>query len=196
MSVMVGNDLKLPDGTIRKLTDAELFSFAKLLIFAGGGTTWRQLAMVLDLMLSHYEVWEECRENRALIEQAVDEAIRLRSTVTDFPRLTTQDVEVEGVLVPKGMRVHLCLGLANHDPTVFENPQKFDIQRKRIANLGFGIGPHRCIGMDVAKQEMIGAINGLMDRWPNLRLDPDKPKPVMIGFETRGMSAVPVLLER
>jgi cytochrome P450 len=196
ISVVIGNDLSLPDGTRRKLTDGEIFSFAKLLIFAGGGTTWRQLAMVLDLMLGHYEVWEECRANRALIEQTVDEAIRLRATVTDFPRVTTRDVEVEGVTVPEGARVHLLLGLANHDPSVFDRPQTFDIHRKRVANLGFGIGPHRCIGMDVAKQEMIGAINGLMDRWPNLRLDSGAPRPVMIGFETRGMSAVPVLLEK
>ncbi len=195
ISVMLGNPLKLADGTTRNATDAEIFAFAKLLIFAGGGTTWRQLAMGLHLMLSHYEVWEECRSNRAMIEPTIDEFIRLRATATDFPRLTTEDVEVEGVTVPKGARVHLCLGLANHDPAVFENPQVFDIHRKRVANLGFGLGPHRCLGMDVAKQEMMSAINGLMDRWPNLRLDPSKPKPVMIGFETRGMSAVPVLLE-
>ena len=87
------------------------------------------------------------------------------------------------------------ISMANHDPAVFERPLAFDIHRKRIANLGFGLGPHRCLGMDVAKQEMMSAINGLMDRWPNMRLDPSKPRPVMIGFETRGMSALPVLLE-
>ena len=60
--------------------------------------------------------------------------------------------------------------------------------------MGFGFGPHRCLGVDVARQEMIVAINGLMDRWPNLVLDPARPRPEYRGLDHRGMSAMPVKL--
>ena len=62
-------------------------------------------------------------------------------------------------------------------------------------NCGFGFGPHRCLGMDVARQEMIVAISGLLDRFPKMRLDPDKPKPVFRGLDHRGVTAVTVRLK-
>ncbi len=189
---VLANDMKLPDGTIRKQTDAEIFSFCKLLIFAGGGTTWRQLGITIDLLLTHPEIWRECRADRKLIEAAVDEGLRLRPTDPYFPRLATEDVEVEGITVPQGARVQICLAAGNRDPKVFDRPKEFNIHRPKQHHMGLGLGPHRCLGMDVAKQEIIGAINGLMDRWPDLRLDPDRPRPEFSGLDHCGMSAVPV----
>ncbi|MDE2405345.1 MAG: cytochrome P450 [Sphingomonadales bacterium] len=195
ISGLLENDLKLPDGTTRKLTEAELFSFAKLVIFAGGGTTWRQLGITIDALLTHRDIWEECKANRDLIENAVDEALRWRATSGNFHRVATKDVEVEGVTIPKGARVNLWLAAGNRDPRVFDRPDAFDIHRPKHHHLGFGLGPHRCLGMDVAKQEMIAAINGLMDRWPNLRYDPAAPKPVFAGLDMRGLTALPVILD-
>ena len=194
VSGLLENDLKLPDGSTRKMTQAELFSFAKLVIFAGGGTTWRQLGNTIDALLTHREVWEECKADRSLIEAAVDETLRWRATSAVFQRLVTRDVEVEGVLIPKEARLHVWLAAGNRDPRVYDNPDMFDIHRPKHHHLGFGLGPHRCLGMDVAKQEMITAIGGLMDRWPNLRYDPSQPKPVFAGVDMRGMTALPVLL--
>jgi cytochrome P450 len=189
---LLANDLVLDDGSTRKLNEDELFGYCKLTIFAGGGTTWRQLGITIDALLSHYHFWEACRDDRGLVEQAVDEALRWRATDPVFPRLCVQDSEVEGALVPEGSRVYLCLGAANHDPAVFERPDDYDIFRPKEHHMGFGFGPHRCLGMDVARQEMVLAINGLMDRWPNMRIDPDKPKPQYRGLDHRGMSAVTV----
>lgn len=193
---LLENDLKHPDGSVRKLTNAEIFSYCKLIIFAGGGTTWRQLGITLDALLSHYHFWEECRADRALLEPAIDEALRWRPTDPVFPRVTTDDVDVEGVLIPRGSRVQICLGAGNRDPEVFDRPDEYDIHRRKLHHMGLGLGPHRCLGMDVAKQEMIGAISGLMDRWPNLRLDPDQPRPRFVGLDHCGMSAVTVRLEK
>ena len=61
--------------------------------------------------------------------------------------------------------------------------------------MGFGFGPHRCLGIEVARQEMIVAINGLLDRFPDMKLDPSKPKPEFRGLEHRGVTAVPVKLK-
>ena len=193
---LLENDLKHPDGSVRKLTNAEIFSYCKLIIFAGGGTTWRQLGITLGALLSHYHFWEECRADRALLEPAIDEALRWRPTDPVFPRVVTHDVEVEGVTIPAGARVQICLGAGNRDPEVFDNPDTYDIHRRKQHHMGLGLGPHRCLGMDVAKQEMIGAISGLMDRWPNLRLDPDQPSPRFVGLDHCGMSAVTVRLDK
>lgn len=196
ISGVLANDLLLPNGSTRKLTDQEIFSFCKLVMFAGGGTTWRQLGITIDALLSHYHFWEECREDRSLIEPAIEEALRWRATDPIFWRLTKEDVEVEGVMIPRGARVGICLGAANRDPRVWERPDEYDIHRKAKFNLGTGLGPHRCLGRDVAKQEMVSAINGLMDRWPKLCYDPSEPTPQFLGLEHRGMTALPVRLVR
>ena len=195
ISGLLENDLKLPDGTTRKMTQEELFAFAKLTIFAGGGTTWRQLGIVIDALLTHPGVWAECLADRNRIEAAVDEAMRWRATSSIFPRLVTEDVEIEGVVIPRGARVHIWLAAGNRDPNVFDRADEFDIHRPKHHHLGFGLGPHRCLGMDVAKQEMIVAINGLMDRWPHLRYDPAAPAPLFAGVDMRGLTALPVLLD-
>jgi cytochrome P450 len=192
---LLENEIKDEDGSSRKLTEDELFGYCKLTIFAGGGTTWRQLGITIDALMNHYHFWEACVKERGLLDQAVEEGLRWRATDPVFPRLCMEDTVVEGVMVPAGHRISLCLGAANHDPAVFKNPEEYDIFRDKSHQMGFGFGPHRCLGMDVARQEMIVAISGLMDRFPKMRLDPDKPKPVYRGLDHRGMSAVTVRLK-
>ena len=182
------------DGVKRRLTEDEIFGYCKLSIFAGGGTTWRQLGITIDALMTHYRFWEACREDRSLVEAAVEESLRWRCTDPMMPRLCVADTEVEGVMVPAGTRVFLCFGAANHDPAVFERPTEYDIFRRKAANMGFGFGPHRCLGIEVARQEMIVAINGLLDRFPNMTLDPARPRPEYRGLEHRGMTGVPVRL--
>jgi len=193
VSGLIQNDFKLEDGSSRKLTDEEIFGYCRLIMLAGGGTTWRQLGITLDALLTNYQFWEACREDRKLVDRAIDEGARWRPTDPTFPRLTTKDMEVGGVAVPAGARVDLCLGAANRDPARWENPNAYDLFRTPKYHLGFGLGPHQCLGMYVAKQEMATAINGLLDRFPNMRLDPAAPAPVLVGgLEQRGMSSVHV----
>jgi cytochrome P450 len=183
------------DGYKRKLTEDEIFGYCKLAIFAGGGTTWRQLGITIDALMTHYDFWNQCREDRSLIDAAVEESLRWRCTDPMMPRLCMEDTEVEGVIVPAGTNCILAFGAANHDPAIYARPGEYDIHRGKVAaNMGFGFGPHRCLGIEVARQEMIVAINGLLDRFPNMTLDPSKPKPEYRGLEHRGMTAVPVKL--
>lgn len=192
---LIASEITHEDGSKRPLTEDEIFGYAKLAIFAGGGTTWRQLGITIDALMNHYHFWEDCVKDRALLDQAVEEGLRWRATDPVFPRLCTEDTVVEGVMVPAGVRVDMCLGAANHDPDMFRNPESYDIYRDKSHQMGFGFGPHRCLGMDVARQEMIVAISGLMDRFPKMKLDPGKPKPVYRGIDHRGMSAVTVRLK-
>lgn len=196
VSGLIKNDFKLAEGGTRKLTDEEIFGYCRLIMLAGGGTTWRQLGITLHALLTNYSFWEACREDRKLVERAIDEAARWRPTDPTFPRLIMQDMEVEGVALPAGARVDLCLGAANRDPARWDNPDTYDLFRAPQYHLGFGLGPHQCLGMNVAKQEMVTAINGLMDRFPNMHLDPAAPAPQLVGgLEQRGLSSVPVLFQ-
>lgn len=195
VSRLITNDVRMADGGTRKLSDEEIFSHCRLIILAGGGTTWRQLGITLHALLTHYPFWQACCAAPKLIEAAVEEAARWRPTDPTFPRLVQRDVEVEGVTIAAGSRVDLCLGAANRDPARWTQPDVFDIYRPRQAHLAFGQGPHQCLGINVARQEMITAIAALMRRFPSMRLDPSAPEPELVGgLEQRGVTALPVLL--
>jgi cytochrome P450 len=193
VSGLLHNDFKESDGSTRKLGDDEIFGYCRLIMLAGGGTTWRQLGITLYALLSNYEYWQACRDDRALLDGAIHESLRWCPTDPVFPRLVAHDTEVAGVPIAAGCRVDVCLGAANRDPTRWNDPDRYDPFRPLQTHLGFSTGPHQCLGMNVAKAEMLSAINGLMDRFPKLRLDPDAPSPqLMGGVEQRGMSALPV----
>lgn len=195
ISALAHNDFQQGDGTSRKLTDEEVFGYCRLIMLAGGGTTWRQLGITLYALLSNYAFWEACRDDRSLIEKAIEEGARWLPTDPTFPRLMAEDVEVGGITIPKGARVDLCVGSANRDPARWDNPDQYDIYRKPKHHVGFGLGPHQCLGMNVAKQEMISAINALMDRFPHMTLDGDAPPPeIQGGLHQRGMTNVNVRL--
>lgn len=195
VSGMIAAELELEDGSTRPLTDEEIMANCKLIILAGGGTTWRQLGITLCALLSRPERWEELRANRGLIEAAIEESVRWNPTDPVFSRLVTQDTVLDGVEIPAGVVLDICLGAGNRDPKRWADPDQYDFHRPPQSHLGFSIGAHQCLGMNVAKAEMLVAINALLDNFPALRLDPDAPEPALIGvLEGRGMTAVPVLL--
>ncbi|HKY90919.1 MAG TPA: cytochrome P450, partial [Nevskiaceae bacterium] len=195
VSALIGNDFKLEDGSARKLTDDEVFSYCRLIMFAGGGTTWRQLGITLYALLTEYANWEQCRDDRTLLEPAVNESVRWCPTVSTFQRLVTRDTELAGVPIPADSIVDISLSSANRDPERWDEPDRYDIRRPDLPHIGFSIGQHQCLGMNVAKQELIVALDGLMSRFPSLRLDPAAPTPELVGgLEQRGVTAVPVLL--
>jgi cytochrome P450 len=195
ISALAHNDLPLPDGSSRKLTDDEVFGYCRLIMFAGGGTTWRQLGITLHALLSNYAFWRACCEDRSLIENAIEESARWMPTDPTFARLMMEDVELAGVTIPKGARVDICVASANRDSTRWSDPDRYDIFRPQHYHIGFGLGPHQCLGMNVAKQEMLCAINALMDRFPHMHLDPAAPAPeIQGGLHQRGMTSVPVRL--
>jgi cytochrome P450 len=193
---MIAAELELEDGSTRPLTDEEIMANCKLIILAGGGTTWRQLGITLCALLDRPERWEAVKADRNLIEDAIEESVRWNPTDPVFSRLVTRDTVLDGVEIPEGVVLDICLGAGNRDPRRWDNPDEYDFTRPYQSHLGFSIGPHQCLGMNVAKSEMSVAINALMDNFPGLRLDRDAPEPQLIGvLEGRGMTAVPVLLK-
>jgi len=194
ISKLIDAEIELEDGTKRPLTDTEIIDNCRLIVLAGGGTTWRQLGITLFALLNNPDQFEAFKADRTLVGRVILEAARWHPTDIMFPRLAEQDVTLEGVEIPKGTLMHLCLGAANRDPSRWDNPNKFDISRPVQRSVAFAAGPHSCLGQHVSRQEMVTALNAVIDRLPNVRWDGSKPAPRMVGgLFARGPSALPVV---
>lgn len=192
ISVLVQAEVTDEDGVVHRLTDEEVLSFAFLLLAAGSGTTWKQMGITLVALLRHPEALAAARDDHTFLRNVVEESLRWTPTDPVFSRFVDHDCELGGVEIPAGAVMHVCLGAANRDPERWERPDEFDPFRPIKQHLGFGQGPHTCLGMHVARAEISHGIGALLDRLPNLRLDPDAPEPRIIGLYERGPDAVPV----
>ncbi len=193
ISVLVQAELTDDDGTHHVLADEEVFGFVFLLMAAGSGTTFKQLGITLLALLTHPEWLDRVREDRAVLRTVIEESVRWAPTDPMFSRFVRRDTTLAGIDMPGGSVIHACFGAANRDPKRWERPDEFDPGRPPLTHLGFGSGAHICLGMHVARAEMTTAISALVDRLPNLRLDPDAPPPRIIGVYERGPNAVPAI---
>jgi cytochrome P450 len=195
VSELIDMELELPSGERRPLTDAEIVMHARLVLIAGGGTSWRQMGITLWALLTHPEQFEAVRADRKLLMNAIEEGVRWNPTDPVFSRLVVEDTELEGFKLPADSVLEICLGAANRDPARWSNPDAYDLHRPLQGHLGFGMGPHQCLGMNVGKSEMETGISALIDAFPAMRADPDAPATFLTGgLEQRGVSALHVLL--
>jgi cytochrome P450 len=194
ISVLAQAEL-VDDDESHRLSDADIVNFAMLLLGAGSGTTWKQMGITLAALLQRPDVLAAIRADRELLKPAIEESLRWMPTDPMFSRWVTEDTELCGTAIPEGAVVHLCLGAANRDPERWDRPDEYDIHRPLRVAFGFGGGPHICLGMHVARAEMSVAVTTLLDRLPNLRLDPDAEPPRAIGFYERGVTAIPVVFD-
>lgn len=166
----------------QKLSEDEIVSMVFLLIAAGYQTTVHLITNGAIALLQHPAQLAKLRENPDLIESAVEEVLRFTSPVyvTELA-YAKEDMLLHGVSIPKGKVVTACIGAANHDPNVFENPEVFDIERSPNKHLGFGSGIHACLGAPLARMEAKIALSNLIKRNPNLRLAVDSSA---LEFET------------
>jgi cytochrome P450 len=178
------------DGT--RLTDDEIFAFLLLILPAGVETTYRASGNLLVALLTDAEQLDRVRANPGMLRGAFEEALRWEPPITTVMRVAARDCELSGVGIPAGTNVSVSVAAANRDPKRYPNPDRFDPARKNIAHLTFGGGPHLCLGMHLARMEATVAINALLDRLPDLRLDPSAPAPHISGMAFRSPAALPV----
>jgi cytochrome P450 len=178
-----------------KLQDEEIYSFLRLLLPAGVETTYRALGSLLFALLSDPAQLDAIRADRSLLPQAVEEGVRWEPPLLTITRVATRDTELGGVPIPAGSTVMPMLGAANRQEDRYPDPDTFDIFRPPRSHLGWGHGVHVCLGMHLARLEMRTAVNLLLDRLPNLRLDPDGDDPHIRGQVFRSPTSVPVLFD-
>ncbi|MER3453265.1 MAG: cytochrome P450 [Chloroflexota bacterium] len=176
-----------------RLDDEHIYAFLRLLLPAGAETTYRALGNALYALLTHPGVMEEVRADRSLIPMVAEETIRWETSVTVVNRVAVTDTEVCGVPIPAGSSVLVAVGSANRDPARWPDPDKWDPHRPPRPHLGFGTGRHQCLGMHLARLELRIALDAVLDRLPDLRLDPDEPPPRIVGFAFRSPDRLPVL---
>lgn len=170
-----------------------IVSFLRQLMNAAGDTTYRATSCLLFGLLNHPDQLGAVRRDRSLVPAAVEEALRWECPVLVGSRITTRDVTLGGVDLPAGTALDVANGSANRDETRFPDPDRFDLFRPAGArHLGFAYGPHVCIGQHLARVEMTRALDAVLDRLPNLRLDPDRPAPEIRGIMMRVPAELPV----
>ena len=190
------SDLAVAELDGQRLSDDEIYSFVRLLLPAGVETTYRSTGNLLYLLLSRPEQLDAVRRDRALIPQAIEEALRFETPLLNFTRVATKDTEIGGVAIPAGSTLLLMNAAANRDEGRYPDPDTFDIFRADPKpHISFGSGPHVCIGMHLARLEMRVALNLLLDRLPNLRLDPGGDDPHIRGQVFRSPTSLPVLFD-
>ncbi|WP_066931475.1 cytochrome P450 [Streptomyces sp. NBRC 110611] len=152
------------------LTIEELTGAAFLLLLAGHETTANMLALGTFALLENPEQLAELRADPSLLPNAVEELLRFLSVADIFYRYATEDIELGGETIGKGSTVVVSLLAANHDPQRFDNPDTLDIHRKARGHLSFGHGIHQCLGQQLARIEMRAGFDGLLRRFPTLKL--------------------------
>jgi cytochrome P450 len=179
----------------QKLTDEKIYGFLRLLLPAGAETTFRVMGNALTALLTHRAVMQRVVADRSLLPQVIEETLRWETSVTQVSRCSATDVEIAGCPIPAGAAISVITGSANRDETRYEDPAEFDIDRPVQNHMAFGTGQHQCLGMHLARLELRVGLSCILDRLPNLRLDPDGETPVIQGLAFRGPDSIPVLFD-
>jgi cytochrome P450 len=180
----------ITDLTRTGLADEEVVMWCWLLLVAGLETTGNLIGAGLDLLLRHPEAKARIVADRSLIADAVAEMLRVVTPGRYIRRTATADTEIGGHRIRAGEAVVMNFTVANYDPAMFDEPLRFDLDRRPSDVLAFSWGPHRCIGAFVAQVEARVAFEELLDRFPNI--EPRGPAVFHPSLATAVVESVPV----
>ncbi|HEV8574806.1 MAG TPA: cytochrome P450 [Dehalococcoidia bacterium] len=176
-----------------QLTDDEIVTMCSLLLAAGNLTTTDLIGNGMLALLRNPGELRKLRDDPSLIKNAVEEMLRYDSPVIMSGRTPLQDAVIAGREIGAGQSVTPILGAANHDPTVYPEPDQFDITRENTSHHSFGGGVHYCLGAPLARAEAQIAVGALVSPFPNMRLSESPLEWRRVpGF--RGLKRLPVIL--
>jgi cytochrome P450 len=164
-----------------RLNTEELRMLAGGILMAGTDTTRNQLAASVDVFCDHPDQWELLGQHPELAMNAVEETMRHSPVVFGAMRTATEDLEIEGVVIPAGAFVMVNTASANRDDRVYDEPERFDITREGAAPMQtFGAGAHYCLGANLARRELAEALIVMSRRMRNIRRTGPAPwKPIV-----------------
>jgi cytochrome P450 len=170
-----GNDLisALANSTEGPLSDDEIINLSVLLVIAGHETTKNLIGNSIYALLERPNLYDQLRANPETMEDAVEEFLRFDSSLQGVLRVTTDELELNGVKIPQGSPVLLMVGAANRDQTVFEQPDELRLARSPNAHCSFGAGVHFCLGAFLARLETRIGLNAILAKYPRLAQDGD-----------------------
>ncbi len=153
------------------MSPQETLGLVQLLVLAGHETTVVTMASAAYRLMREPEACARLRADRTLIDQFINETLRLHPPAWHFARTVTQAAEFGDRTLCPGERVTMVYGNANRDPAKFEDPDRFDLDRKNSSqHLSFGVGRHRCVGESFARMELRLTLDYLLDHMPDLEL--------------------------
>ncbi len=175
-----------------RLDDDSIVYEALLLLVGGDETSRHVISGGMEAFLRDPAQLDDLRRDRALLPGAVEEMLRWVTPIKNFNRTATVDVELHGATIGAGQNVLLLYPSANRDETVFDDPETFDIRRQPNDHVAFGFGAHLCLGHRLARAEISGMVDRILDRVPDLRLAEEVEQPLRVSNFIVGFESLPV----
>jgi cytochrome P450 len=164
------------DGPDGRMSPSEIVTNVALIFIAGHDSTVNLISHCVLTFLRNPGTIDLLRSRPELIPRAIEEVLRLQSSVNFWPTWTAlADIQIDTTTIPKGSPIFLMYGAANRDPRKFRDPNKFDLEREEKESLGWGAGIHVCFGGQLARLEVNTAVEAFLRRVENPRLVVDPP---------------------
>ncbi len=195
MSLLIHSTHPDENDNERSLSDEELIGFFMLLSHAGNETVTRMFGLSINLLAQRPDIREALIEDASLIPGAYEEFLRYDHSGQYMQRVVTKDVHYHGKTIPQGSRVLLLFGAGNRDPREFDKPDEINIHRHIHRKLGFGYGPHLCLGAALARIESAIALEEMHKRFPRYVIHEAGIVPAN-SSNVRGFNRLPIVIER
>lgn len=157
-------------------------------------TTISTSGQIIKFFADHPDQWDRIRDDAALIPNAVEEAVRLATPIRAFTRYVIEDSVIAGHAIPKGARILVIYASANRDERKYPDPDRFDVTRDVHDHVGFGQGVHMCMGMHLARREIILLLEALRRRVERFELL--GPPEIAMNNSIRAFSRLPVRIHK
>jgi cytochrome P450 len=178
---LISSAIKAQAETEAPLTEEEIAGLSLNLVLAGHETTAALIGNTLHTLLSQRELWDYLCQHPERIAASVDEFIRHGNPANGLFRVTSRDVNLGEVMIPKGSTVWIAYLSGNYDVSQFADPEKLDLDRENAGtHLTFGNGIHFCVGSALAKMEIRIVVEELTKHYPSLRLEVGQEDPVRL----------------
>lgn len=182
------SDLVRAEEEQQTLTATEILSLVALMQFGGSETPSHLISSTVYNLFTHPNILDEVRRDPSRAMAAVQETLRQNSPVQMVFQTSTRDVEVAGTTIPADSMVFAYIASANHDDTVFDEPERFILDRPNLnKHLSFATGAHHCIGAPLGRMMCAKAVSGLLARFPDLRPLESNPQ-WMPSYWVRGLA--------
>ncbi|NML04344.1 cytochrome P450 [Sphingomonas sp. G-3-2-10] len=165
----------------------------RLVLAAGHDSTSQAVGIVLHFLATRPEIQAQLRADRSLILKGAEEILRLNSPVVAMPRTVAEDTEFGGRQLCSGERMMLFWASANRDPEVFEDAERFRLDRTGKPHMVFGNGIHSCAGAPLARQEIVAVVNEMFDRTRGFEL---AGEPSLQPMQQYGFATLPLRVNR
>jgi cytochrome P450 len=168
------------------ISDFEIAANALVIMFGGIETVETLILNTMYALLSHPDQLQLLLDDPGLVPGALDESLRWAPPIGFLGRHSRVETELGGVPLAADTHTIALVVAANRDPAVFEDPDRFDVRRENARKyISFSYGKHFCLGFNLAKLEAEIAIRAMLERLPNVRVDPEHPLPPMHGISIR-----------